>query len=43
MANFNVNTAGFCIVALFVAVRAAALAYCRFGHVEARWTSDLDK
>jgi high-affinity nickel-transport protein len=43
MANFNINTAGFCIVALFVAVWAAALAYWRFGRVEARWTSNADK
>jgi len=41
MANFNINTAGFCIAALFVAVWAAALAYWRFGRVEARWTSDV--
>ena len=41
MANFNINTAGFCIAALFVAVWAAALAYWRFGHVEARWTSGV--
>ncbi len=43
MANFNINTAGFCIVALFVAVWAAALAYWRFGRVEARWTAKTDK
>ena len=41
MANFNINTAGFCIAALFVAVWVAALAYWRFGRVEARWTSDV--
>ena len=43
MANFNINTAGFCIVALFVAVWVAALAYWRFGRVEARWTSKANK
>jgi high-affinity nickel-transport protein len=43
MANFNINTAGFCIVGLFVAVWAAALAYWRFGRVEARWTADVEK
>jgi hypothetical protein len=32
-ANFNINTAGFCIVGLFVAVWAAALAYWRFARV----------
>jgi nickel/cobalt transporter (NiCoT) family protein len=37
VANFNINTAGFAIVALFVAVWVAALAYWRFGRVEARW------
>jgi high-affinity nickel-transport protein len=43
MANFNINTAGFCIAGLFVAVWAAALAYWRFGRVEARWTADVEK
>ena len=43
MANFNINTAGFCIVGLFVAVWTAALAYWRFGRVEARWTADVEK
>ncbi len=43
MANFNINTAGFCIVGLFVVVWAAALAYWRFGRVEARWTADVEK
>jgi len=37
VANFDINTAGFAIVALFVAVWVAALAYWRFGQVEARW------
>src|SRR5215469_1702339 len=37
VANFNINTAGFAIVALFIAVWVAALAYWRFGRVEARW------
>ena len=37
VADFNINTAGFAIVALFVAVWAGALAYWRFGRVEARW------
>jgi len=43
MSNFNINTAGFAIVALFVVVWAAALAYWRFGDVEARWTADVEK
>jgi nickel/cobalt transporter (NiCoT) family protein len=37
VANFDINVAGFCIAALFVAVWAVALAYWRWGHVEARW------
>ena len=39
MANFNINVAGFCIAGLFVAVWVAALAYWRFGNVEARWSA----
>src|SRR6202011_1222434 len=34
MANFNINLAGICIAAMFVAVWAAALIYWRFGQVE---------
>ena len=41
MANFNINMAGFCVAALFVAVWALALAYWRFGDVEARWGSTV--
>ncbi len=41
MANFNINVAGFCIAGLFVAVWAVALAYWRWGNVEARWTSNV--
>jgi high-affinity nickel-transport protein len=41
MANFNINVAGFCIAALFILVWAAALAYWRFGNVEARWTASV--
>jgi len=37
VANFDINTAGFAIVALFILVWVAALAYWRFGRVEARW------
>jgi nickel/cobalt transporter (NiCoT) family protein len=43
VATFNINTAGFAIVALFLAVWVAALAYWRFGRVEARWTADVDR
>src|SRR5260370_913643 len=41
MANFDINVAGFCIAALFVAVWAAALAYWHWGKVEARWTASV--
>jgi nickel/cobalt transporter (NiCoT) family protein len=41
MANFNINLAGFCIAALFVAVWAAALIYWRVGNVEARWSASM--
>ena len=37
VANFDINTAGFAIVALFIGVWVAALAYWRFGRVETRW------
>jgi high-affinity nickel-transport protein len=37
MANFNINTAGFIIVGLFVVTWVLALAIWRFGRVEARW------
>jgi high-affinity nickel-transport protein len=41
MANFNINVAGFCIAGLFVAVWASALAYWRWGNVEARWSTSV--
>ncbi len=41
MANFNINLARFCIAAMFVLVWAAALAYWRLGHVEARWSASV--
>ncbi len=41
MANFNINVAGFCIAGLFVLVWAVALAYWRWGEVEARWTANV--
>ena len=41
MANFNINIAGFCIAALFIAVWAVALSYWRLGRVEARWTANV--
>jgi high-affinity nickel-transport protein len=41
MANFNVNTAGFVIVGLFVATWAVALAVWRFGRIETRWDAAI--
>ncbi|MGH9107308.1 MAG: HoxN/HupN/NixA family nickel/cobalt transporter [Acidimicrobiales bacterium] len=35
--KFNINTAGFIIVGLFVATWAIALSIWYFGHIEARW------
>ena len=43
VATFDINTAGFCIAGMFVAVWAAALAYWRFGNVEARWSAGVGK
>jgi high-affinity nickel-transport protein len=37
MASFDLNTAGFIIVGLFVVVWTLAVCIWRFGHVEARW------
>jgi high-affinity nickel-transport protein len=37
MAAFNINRAGFIIVAMFVVTWVVALAFWRFGHVETRW------
>ena len=41
MADFNINTAGFCIAALFVLIWALAVAYWRLGNVENRWAATL--
>jgi high-affinity nickel-transport protein len=35
--NFNINSAGFIIVGLFVATWVVALSIWRFGHIERRW------
>jgi high-affinity nickel-transport protein len=37
--NFNINTAGFIIVGMFVVVWVGALSFWRFGRVEDRWES----
>jgi high-affinity nickel-transport protein len=36
-AHFNINSAGFTIVGIFVGVWAFALLYWRYGRVEERW------
>ncbi len=41
MANFNINTAGFIIVGMFVLTWAAALTIWKYGHVEEKWTARL--
>jgi len=41
VANFNINTAGFVIVALFVACWLGAMGFWRFGRVEERWSTRL--
>jgi nickel/cobalt transporter (NiCoT) family protein len=39
MANFDLNTAGYMVVGLFIVVWVLALSIWRFGKVEARWTA----
>jgi high-affinity nickel-transport protein len=41
MHNFNINTAGFVIVGMFVLTWLAALLIWRFGRIEERWTAKL--
>jgi len=41
MYNFNINTAGFVIVGMFVVTWAAAMAIWRYGRVEERWSARL--
>jgi len=43
VANFNLNTAGFIIVALFAATWLVAVAVWRFGRIEARWEGAADR
>jgi high-affinity nickel-transport protein len=43
MANFDLNTAGFMVVGLFVVVWAVALTVWRFGNVEARWEASAKR
>ncbi|HET9092583.1 MAG TPA: HoxN/HupN/NixA family nickel/cobalt transporter [Acidimicrobiales bacterium] len=41
--TFNINTAGFVVVGLFVVTWAIALAIWRYGHIEERWDAAADK
>jgi nickel/cobalt transporter (NiCoT) family protein len=41
MYNFNINTAGFAIVGLFVITWALALLIWRYGHIEQKWGARL--
>jgi len=41
MADFNLNTAGFVIVAMFVATWIGAMLIWRFAHIEERWSDQL--
>jgi high-affinity nickel-transport protein len=41
MNNFNLNTAGFVIVGMFILTWLAALLIWRFGHIEERWGARL--
>jgi nickel/cobalt transporter (NiCoT) family protein len=41
MANFNLNAAGYIIVAMFLVTFLGAMAFWRYGHVEEKWSSHL--
>jgi nickel/cobalt transporter (NiCoT) family protein len=41
MENFNINTAGFIIVGMFIATWLGALGIWRYGHVEEKWSARL--
>jgi nickel/cobalt transporter (NiCoT) family protein len=41
MANFNINTAGFVIVGMFILTWLTALLVWRYGHIEKKWTARL--
>jgi len=41
MAGFNINEAGYAIVAMFIIVWSAALLIWRYGRVEQRWAAQL--
>jgi high-affinity nickel-transport protein len=41
MYRFNINTAGFVIVGMFIATWAVAMLVWRYGHIEERWSARL--
>jgi nickel/cobalt transporter (NiCoT) family protein len=41
MATFNINSAGFVIVGVFIVTWVGALTYWKYGHVEEKWTAKL--
>ena len=41
MANFNINTAGFVIVGMFILTWVGALLMWKYGHVEEKWSAKL--
>jgi nickel/cobalt transporter (NiCoT) family protein len=41
MYNFNINTAGFVIVGMFIVTWAAAILIWKYAHIEERWTARL--
>ncbi len=41
MYNFNINTAGFIIVGMFIVTWAAAILIWKYAHIEERWTARL--
>ncbi len=41
MSTFNINTAGFVIVGMFLATWIGALMFWKFGHLEEKWTAKL--
>jgi nickel/cobalt transporter (NiCoT) family protein len=41
MYNFNINTAGFVIVGMFIVTWAAAILIWRYAHIEERWSARL--
>jgi high-affinity nickel-transport protein len=41
--NFNINTAGFIIVGMFVATWVLSLAVWRLAHIEERWSAGMEQ